>query len=610
MSSVEIVSQPGPGADQSAAAREYRLRLESFKKRATDLASTDRLFSRIRVITFIAMIAVATVCVGDRDVSLWWILVPAAIFVLWLRLHAPIVRRLQKSVAAREFYISSLCRLAGDWKSTGETGEEFAESGHAWASDLDVFGNGSLFQRINLCRTLPGRRKLAAWLTTVASVDEIELRQTQTESLREQLDLREALAIVDGDVDWSKAESTITRWLSDPVKPFPTWALWGSRILGLLSFVTLVMVFGMGLRGSAILLMMVLQAPFIYANRRRIKVVMDHVDAVDKPLRQLADVTRVCEEFPFRDKSLQMLQQRLTADGEIASERIAALSRQIQWLNNSLRNQFFLPLAWMLGLFIHLPHRIQRWRVCYGDRINDWIDAVSTLEVLNSIAAFNYEQAGYTIPSMQDSEVELVAESLGHPLIDSEECVCNPVSLTTQQPLLLISGSNMSGKSTYLRAVGVNLVLAACGARVHAKQFRAFPFQLATAMRISDSLQEGRSYFYSVVQRLKSVVDFTSQERPVLFLLDEILSGTNSHDRRRGAEAVIRNLVSAGGLGIVTTHDLSLTEIVDTMDGKAANKHFEDHVRDGQMSFDYQLRDGVVRKSNAIELMRMMGLDV
>lgn len=610
MSSVEIVSQPGPGADQSEAAREYRLRLESFKKRSTDLASTDRLFSRIRVGMFLLLIAIATVCVGDADVNLWWVLVPLALFALVLRLHAPIVSRLQRAVAARDFYITSLCRLAGDWRTTGETGEEFEPPAHAWCSDLDVLGPGSLFQRINLCRTLPGRRKLAGWLTRLATVEEIEQRQTQTESLRDQLDLREAMAIVDGEVDWSKAESTITRWLAEPVKPFPQWALWGSRILGLVSFVILFLVFGGGLTGSTILLMMVLQAPFIYANRRRIRVVMDHVDSVDKPLRQLADVTRVCEEFPFRDKSLQMLQQRLTADGEIASERIAALSRQIQWLNNSLRNQFFLPLAWMLGLFIHLPHRIQRWRVCYGDRVNDWIDAVSTLEVLNSLAAFNYEQADYVVPEISQERVELVAADLGHPLIDAEDCVCNPVSLTSDQPLLLISGSNMSGKSTYLRAVGVNLVLAACGARVHAKSFRSYPFQIATAMRISDSLQEGRSYFYSVVQRLKSVVDFTRADRPVLFLLDEILSGTNSHDRRRGAEAVIRSLVEAGGLGIVTTHDLSLTEIVDTMDGRAVNRHFEDHVDDGRMSFDYRLREGVVRKSNAIELMRMMGLDV
>ena len=175
---------------------------------------------------------------------------------------------------------------------------------------------------------------------------------------------------------------------------------------------------------------------------------------------------------------------------------------------------------------------------------------------------------------------------------------------------MLISGSNMSGKSTLLRSVGTNLVLAFCGARVNAASLRAYPFQIATAMRVSDSLQEGRSLFFTVVQRLKAVVDLTGQDRPVLFLLDEILSGTNSHDRRRGAEAVIQSLVRNSALGMVTTHDLALTKIVESMDGRAVNKHFEDQVMDGNMTFDYQLRDGVVERSNAIELMRMMGLDV
>lgn len=596
--------------ESSPAAKEYRLRLESFKKRTTDLTSTDRLFSRLRIAVFVGVIAVGCICIGDRDVSLWWILVPLGLFALVLRLHAPFVRRLHRSRAARDFYINSLCRVNGDWRNVEETGEQFAVAGHAWASDLDVFGPGSLFQRLNLCRTLPGKRKLSQWLTNIAPTEEIQLRHTQTESLREQLDLRESLAVVDDKVDWHKAEETITSWLADRVKPFPSWALWGSRILGLVSVVTLILVFGSSLSGTAILWMMFLQAPFVYANRRRIKAVMDHVDAVDKPLRQLAEVTRACEEYPFQDKSLQQLQGRLMADGVIASERIAVLSRNVHWLNNALRNQFFMPVAWMLGLFIHLPHRIQRWRVCYGDRITDWIDAVSTLEALNSIAAFNYEQDGYCVPEISEDKLGLIADNLGHPLIKREECVSNSVQLTEQCPLMLISGSNMSGKSTLLRSIGVNLVLAGCGGRVHATKFVSWPFQLATAMRMSDSLQEGRSFFFSVVQRLKAVVDLTAEERPVLFLLDEILSGTNSHDRRRGAEAVIRSLVKGGALGLVTTHDLSLTEIVETMDGQAVNMHFEDHVKDGQMSFDYKLRDGVVQKSNAIELMRMMGLDV
>ncbi len=594
----------------SKAEQEYRLRLESFKKRTTDLQSTDRLMSRIRIAGFFAIIAVGCICLGDRSVSWLWLAAPVVAFIVILRIHAPIVRRMNRAKAARDFYISSLARLSGDWKNVADTGQQFANSKHPWSGDLDLFGQGSLFQRINLCRTLPGKRKLAAWLTTVPTTDQIETRQKQTDSLHDQLDLREALAVIDDDVDWGKAENTIQQWLAETVKPFPALSLWGARLLGCISFVILILVFGSGLSASAILLMMLLQAPFVYANRRRIRAIMDHVDAVDKPLRQLAEVTQQFESFPFQEKSLQQLQNRLSVNGVIASARIGELSSQIQWLNNALRNQFFMPLAWMFGLFLLLPHRIERWRREYGARVTEWLETVTTLEVLNSVAAFNYEQEGYCKAEISESRIGYIASGIGHPLLSDAECVCNDVSLTDDQPLMLISGSNMSGKSTLLRSLGINLVLSYCGGRVRAQSLKSFPFQLATAMRVSDSLQEGRSLFFSVVQRLKSVVDLAGQERPVLFLLDEILSGTNSHDRRRGAEAVIRSLVARGSLGIVTTHDLSLTEIVDSMDGKAVNMHFEDQVEDGQMTFDYKLRDGVVQRSNAIELMRMMGLDV
>ncbi len=211
---------------------------------------------------------------------------------------------------------------------------------------------------------------------------------------------------------------------------------------------------------------------------------------------------------------------------------------------------------------------------------------------------------------ISDTTPELIAVKLGHPLLKESACVRNSVSLTVEKPLLLISGSNMSGKSTFLRSLGASVVLTLCGSVVRAESFRIYPFQVATAMRVSDSLQEGRSLFFTVVRRLKTVVDLTEQPRIVLFLLDEILNGTNSHDRRRGAEAVIRSLVARKALGIVTTHDLALTQIADSMSDQAVNKHFEDKINDGQMTFDYTLRDGVVERSNAIALMRMLGLDV
>ena len=533
-----------------------------------------------------------------------------AVFALLLRLHAPIIARLRRAEAAQQYYIDSLARLAGHWKDAAVDGMRFLDTQHPWSSDLDVFGKGSLFQKINQCRTLPAQRKLAAWLTDVPSAAEISERQRQSESLREHLDLRERLAAIDQDVDWASAEQTLEVWLKEPAGKFPKWTLWAARAVGAASIVVVYLALSGIISLTYILLMLLLQGPFVVINRHRIKTVMDEVDDVDKALRQLAEVIQQFETYPLAEKSLQQLQNRLTVDGVIASERIQQLSRLVQWLNNALRNQFFIPLAWALGLFIHLPHRIERWRTCHGKRVTEWLDAVTTLEVVTSISGFNYEQQTYALAEIDENVKRFEAEQLGHPLLIASECVHNDVSLIERQPLMLISGSNMSGKSTLLRSVGTNLVLAFCGARVNAKSLRAYPFQIGTAMRVSDSLQEGRSLFFTVLQRLKAVVDLAGTGRPVLFLLDEILSGTNSHDRRRGAEAVIKTLVNKNAIGMVTTHDLALTRIVESMDDKAVNKHFEDQVVDGEMTFDYQLRDGVVERSNAIQLMQMMGLDV
>lgn len=594
---------------QTTAGKEYSQREDLFRRRLDDVSSTDRLFVRFRIAAFVIVVGVSIAALGDSSISGTWILLPLALFALVLKLHQPTLKKLRRTRSAHEYYQQCLSRLKGDWRKHGQTGSEFAVAGHSWSSDLDVFGEGSLFQKLNQCSTLPGQRKLAEWLTTVPSEAEIQTRQIQAESLKDHLELRERLAAIDRDVDWKAAEKALSGWISENPTQFPKWALWGARALGITSLIVVVLVFTVGLPGSSILIMLLLQAPFVVATRNNLAEAKEHVDDVDLALRQLAEVTAQFEAFPFTDKSLQQLQGRLQNGSTVASDQIAHLSKLINWLNNGTRNQFFIPLAWMLGLFVHLPYRIDRWRNNYGPRVNDWLDAASELEVINSIAAFNYENESYSLPQITE-QPHFEAEQIGHPLLPATECVRNDVILSSSCPLMLISGSNMSGKSTLLRSVGINTVLSFLGARVNATAMSVYPFHVATAMRVSDSLQEGRSLFFTVVQRLKTIVDLAGKDHPVLFLLDEILSGTNSHDRRTGAEAVIRTLVDRSGIGMVTTHDLTLTQIVDSMDGRAVNKHFEDQVLDGRMSFDYQLRDGIVERSNAIELMRMMGLDV
>ena len=249
----------------------------------------------------------------------------------------------------------------------------------------------------------------------------------------------------------------------------------------------------------------------------------------------------------------------------------------------------------------------------YGLGMRVWIDVAGEIEALLSLATYSFEHPGDPFPEFtdqSDSQALFAGEDLGHPLIPAAQSVSNSVRLDAGTRVLLVSGSNMSGKSTLLRTVGINTVLGLAGAPIRGKSLRLAPLSLGTRLRSTDSLQEGRSTFYTEVLRIRQIFDLASGERATLFLFDELLDGTNSHDRRIGAESLVRAFLERGAIGIVTTHDLALTEMAESLGAIVHNVHFQDYVENGQMRFDYKLRDGVVAKSNALELMRLAGLTV
>jgi DNA mismatch repair ATPase MutS len=255
-------------------------------------------------------------------------------------------------------------------------------------------------------------------------------------------------------------------------------------------------------------------------------------------------------------------------------------------------------------------YAIERWRLRDGRQVRDWLDAVGRFEALCSLATFAYEHPEYSVPEVVVDGPMLESTGLAHPLIPSSRRVANDLVIGPKASLLLVSGSNMSGKSTLMRAVGVNVVLAFAGAPVCARGFRVSRLAVATAMRQGDSLQDGLSSFSAEIRRLQAIRELTRGPVPVLFLLDEILRGTNSHDRRVGAQAVIESLLAGGAIGLVSTHDLALAEIVDRLGSRGANVHFEDQIADGKVSFDYQLRPGVVPRGNGLVLLRLLGFEV
>ena len=587
---------------------EYQTRLADRQKTVARCAAADRRFSQTRGIVFLLGLALVAV-VWKTGIAPWLLLLPLSVFVGLVIAHGRAVRDFVLARRAVNYYSTAIRRTNDRWADDGVTGERYLDPDHPYAGDLDLFGRGSLFQLISRARTRLGENTIAAWLSAPAAKETVLARQEAIDELRPMLELRERLALLDAEVHDGLDQRELLHWAGDPAQPISR----GRRIAAVL--ISALMIAGLagwmsGIRISIVigplLILMAFTALFVKSIRR----VARTMDAAASGLAILAQVLAVIEEEEFHTPPLSRLRAQLDTDGHPPSFEIARLHRLMENLRNCLQNQFFALIGFVLCLEVHLVHAIEVWRERVGPHITDWLEAVSEFEALSSFAGYAYENPRDPFPEIVDEFPLIDGKQLGHPLLPQSACVRNDLRLDDGLRLILVSGSNMSGKSTLLRTVGTNVVLALAGAPVRAESFALSPVQVGTAMRIQDSLQDGKSLFYSVVSRLKMVVDLSQGDRPLLFLLDEILQGTNSHDRRVGAEGVIRKLVDTGAIGLVTTHDLALTEIVHSLDGRAKNCHFEDQLVGGKMSFDYTIRPGVVEKSNALELMRLLGLDV
>ncbi len=541
-------------------------------------------------------------------ISAWLIALPVVAFVILMAMHQRVDRVRDRYERAVGFYESGLARLAGQWAGAGETGERFYDQAHPYAEDLDLFGRGSLFELLCTARTRAGEDKLAAWLVAPAPVDQIRARQQAVDELRPRLDLREELALLGDDVRAGVHAERLSSWGAGPAiftsRLFPFLA----ATIGLLTFASIILWFALGYRQLALAALMI-ESLFLLRYRGQVAKVISQIDLPSRDLKLLAETLARLEREPFNSPRMIELRRSLDTDGLPPSKQIAQISRLTEILD-STRNQLFAPFAFVLLIPAQLAFAIDRWRQRSGGQILRWLDAIGEIEALNSLANFAYENPSHTFPELVEGEAVYQADSLGHPLIAEARCVRNDIHLGGETRVMIMSGSNMSGKSTMLRTIGVNAVLAFAGSPVRAERLRLSILAIGASIHILDSLQTGASRFYAEITRLKQIVELTRGDRPLLFLLDEILSGTNSHDRRIGAEAMIKGLVRRGAIGLTTTHDLALTQIVETLGSEAANVHFEDHLENGRMVFDYRMQPGIVTHSNALELMRSVGLEV
>jgi len=573
------------------------------------LARRAEQLSRVRMMTFAAGILVLFLAFDLRLAPRALVAVPVAVFMALVVVHhrARLARRRAERSAL--FYSAGLARLDQAWAGKGVTGERFLDPTHPYAPDLDLFGRGSLFELLCTARTQAGEETLARWLLTPAPLAEVRARQQAIDELRPRLDLREAMALLGEDIRGAIDPATLTVWANG--EPWHVTAL-ERALAGVLPVVSLT-TFGAwycGWLGSwPMLAAGVVQLAFALRLRPRVLLAIRRANQPATHLGLLADLLARLEGETFRSPGLTRLQAAVQNAGEPPSRRIARLQRLIDLLD-AHRNQVFAMVSLGLLWRTNFALAIEAWRARSGPAVPRWLAAIGELEALLALASHAYEHPADPFPEIVEGPPLLDGTRLGHPLLDEDRCVRNDVRFDERLRVLIVSGSNMSGKSTLLRTIGVNVVLALAGAPVRAERLRLTPLAVGAAIRILDSLQDGTSRFYAEVKRLRQIVDITRGPLPLLFLLDEILSGTNSHDRAIGAEAIVRSLAASGALGLVTTHDLALARIADALGERADNVHFEDHLEDGRMCFDYTVRPGVVTKSNALALMRAVGLEV
>jgi hypothetical protein len=585
---------------------EYARRIEA---RLAEAASRMKRFRQVGLVR-LGMLAALLLLIwfAINGLSFWWLLLP----VFGYLGLAPAQRRLseqrRRCERAAALYQRGLERLDDRWAGKGATGDRFLTDSHPYARDLDLFGTGSLFELLSCARTQVGEETLAEWLLMPSPPEVVRARQEALVELRPRLNLREDLALLGEGIHTGSEAQELTHWAAAQPWVISSGIRWGARALALFALLTVILWIA-GFSWLPFLVALIAGRVFAFSLRTPVNKVIGGIAGPGRELGLLSEVLRRLERESFLSPRLMHLRAALDVEGHPPSEQIAKLKLLIDLLD-SRRNMFFALISGILLWPLQCAIAIENWRQKSGPAVAHWLAAVGELEALSSLASYSYERPNDPFPELIDGEACFEGEGFGHPLLPEARNVRTDLFLSDSPAVLIVSGSNMSGKSTLLRTVGTNTILAQAGAPVRALRLRLSPLQLGASIRIHDSLQGGASRFYAEITRLRQIVNLTGGPLPVLFLLDEILHGTNSHDRRIGAEGVVSGLIQRGAIGLVTTHDLALTRIVDDLPTQTANVHFEDQLEGGRMTFDYLLRAGVLQRSNALELMRSVGLEV
>jgi hypothetical protein len=587
---------------------EYKKRQQAREEQVAHFEKVHRRFGNTRLLLAIATLIAAWFSLHRDAFSPWWLLLAVVLFLAIAILHAKVLRQRACAERAVDFYRKGLARIEDHWPGTGPTGERIDVHSSLYATDLDLFGQGGLFQLLSLARTRMGEDTLAAWLLYPSPVSQLTQRHAAIAELRSRLDLREDIAILGEDAKVGIHPPALTQWAEAPNQLTHPWLRWLSLLLAIAAIAAAFVWAQLGTK-TPFFAIVIIETIITASLRKHTDAVFHATEHALEDLQLLSSLLARLEREQCEAPRLQTLKTELSSHHLPASQAIARLRTIVEYirsLDNPLMRILNIPLLYV----VQVAYAAEAWRTAHGAAVRAWLSAIGEVEALLSFSGYSFEHPADPFPEFLQGPPCFHAEQLGHPLIPAAKCVRNDVGVCDETKVLLISGSNMSGKSTLLRSIGINTVLAMAGAPVRARRMQLTPLQIGASILVNDSLQEGSSRFYAEITRLRHICDLAENTPPVLFLLDELLQGTNSKDRLIGAEGVVRALLASGAIGLISTHDLALTNIAAQQDHRLRNVHLQDEIQDGRMTFNFKLHDGVVTKSNGIELMRLIGLKV
>lgn len=500
--------------------------------------------------------------------------------------------------------------LSGDYSSF-EDGKEYVNPEHPYSFDLDIFGRRSLFQSINRTCTFFGKDRLAKWLQNhLHKKTSIEKRQEMVREISEHTLFREQFRVA-GLVHHGQSSDgeKIQAWSQSPAQYLHAgWVkafIWGVPVINSLLLITSLAGWtSFSWLGLSFGIFLVLSFGII----KRATYIQETYGKQLKSLTGYARLIALAKTEDWKSAGMLELMERFNLNGQSPVQALQQLSKELDRLD--LRNNQFLYVLLEGSIFFQLQEivRIERWKVRYGQHISEWLETVGELDALCSLGTFAYNHPQYTYPELTEKPFCFLATQMGHPLMPVSQCVKNDATIPSRPFFLIITGANMAGKSTYLRTIGVNYLLACVGAPVCCERLKLHPNQLITSLRTSDSLSDNESYFFAELKRLKRIIDLLNQGQQLFIILDEILKGTNSMDKQKGSFDLIRQFMQLKANGIIATHDLLLGSLIKQFPEEIRNYCFEADIKDNELTFSYKLREGVAQNMNACFLMKKMGI--